>query len=297
MRAAELLLRIFHQARTSDGVGLQLRWDPPGVMEFPALEQTLVCIHSGPPAKLACRRDGKRYAGTSVQGDIDIIPARIPMRWQMFDQNDNTLVLSLPQSLLSAVTADLDLDDRRIEIRNRFQVRDTELAVLGWSMKRELELDCPSGRPYLEGLTLAAASRVVARHSSAEMRAAKIALRESRAGATGLDGRRLKQVLAFIEDQLAEDLSLGQIAAAAGLSVSRLKTVFRTSTGLPVHQYIIQRRLERAKDLLRKDHLSMADVAAAAGFAHQSHMARHMRRAMGLAPRALRRRWAAAAAA
>jgi AraC family transcriptional regulator len=118
-----------------------------------------------------------------------------------------------------------------------------------------------------------------------------------RADATGLDGRRLKQILSFIEDQLAENLSLAQIADAAGLSASRLKVLFRASTGLPVHQYVIQRRVERAKDLLRKDHLSVADVAAATGFAHQSHLARHMRRTMGLAPRALRRRSTAAAAA
>lgn len=288
--------KVLYQARTADGVGLELRWDPPGVTDFPAIEQTLVCVHSRGPAKLACRRDGRRYAGTSVHGDIDIIPAHTPMRWQMFDQNDNTLVLSLPQSLLSSIAADFDLDGR-IEIRNRFQIRDTELTTLGWSIKRELELGCPSGRPYLDGLTLAVASRVVARHSSVETFAARIARSEFRADATGLDGRRLKQVLSFIEEQLAEDLSLAQIAAAAGLSVSRLKTLFRASTGLPVHQYIIQRRVERAKDLLRRDHLSLADVAAASGFAHQSHMARHIRRAMGLAPRALRRRWTAASAA
>ena len=293
----QVLPKILYQARTSDNVGLQLRWDPPGVMDFPAIEQTLVCVHTGAPAKLACCRNGRRYAGTSVHGDIDIIPAQTPMRWQMFDQNDNTLVLSLPQSLLNSIAADLDVDGRQIEIRNRFQIRDTDLAVLGWSMKRELELGCPSGRPYLDGLTLAVASRVMARHSSGEIGAARIRRNQSRRDATSLDGRRLKQVLSFIEEQLAEELSLAQVAAAAGLSVSRLKVLFRTSTGLPVHQFIIQRRVERAKDLLRKDHLSMADVAAAAGFSHQSHMARHMRRAMGLAPRELRRRWSAASAA
>jgi AraC family transcriptional regulator len=59
--------------------------------------------------------------------------------------------------------------------------------------------------------------------------------------------------------------------------------------GVPVHQYLIQRRLEHAKNLLRRNGLSIAEIALAAGFAHQSHLARHMRRVMGVSPRAMQR--------
>jgi len=80
----------------------------------------------------------------------------------------------------------------------------------------------PSGRPYLDGLTLAVASRTVARHSSVEARATRMARNEFRRDAAGLDRRRLQQVVLFMEEQLAEDLPLAQIAAVAGLSASRL---------------------------------------------------------------------------
>ncbi|HEX2477512.1 MAG TPA: helix-turn-helix domain-containing protein, partial [Lacipirellulaceae bacterium] len=52
---------------------------------------------------------------------------------------------------------------------------------------------------------------------------------------------------------------------------------------------VIQRRVERAKTLLQYDGLSLIEVALAAGFAHPSHMARHMRRLLGLPPRAIKR--------
>jgi AraC family transcriptional regulator len=104
-----------------------------------------------------------------------------------------------------------------------------------------------------------------------------------------LSGHRLKQVLSFIEDQLAEDLSLDQIAVVARLSPSHLKPLFRQAMGMPVHQYVIQRRIDRARALLTQDNLTMAEIAAATGFAHQSHLARHIRRATGLAPNDLRR--------
>jgi AraC family transcriptional regulator len=59
--------------------------------------------------------------------------------------------------------------------------------------------------------------------------------------------------------------------------------------GRPVHRYVMERRVERAKTLLMQDRLTITEIALAAGFAHQSHMARHMRRVLGVAPRAMKR--------
>lgn len=272
---------ILAEAKTPGGVAFQLREDPRGVLDVPGLENLLVSIHLGAPARMACQRNGSRFLGTAVHGDIDIIPSRTPARWEMLDENDTALLLSLPESLLKTVANDLELDPVRLEIRNRFQVRDTELETLAWAVKREIELGYPSGRIYLDGLALAAASRLVTRYSSA----AKSLPQPNE----GLSGHKLKRVLAFIEESLAEDLSIEQIAAVAGVSASHLKTRFRKSLGMPLHQYVIQRRVERAKTLLMQDRHSIADVAQAVGFAHQSHMARHMRRVLGAPPKAIRR--------
>jgi len=280
---------ILAHARTAQGVAFQLRKDSMGVLDVPGLENVLISIHVGAPAKLACRRDGTRHIGTAVHGDIDIIPEHTPSRWEMHDENDMALLLSLPQSLLHTVARESGLDAARLEIRNRFQIRDTELEALSWGMKREMELGHPSGHLYLDGLTLAVASRLVSRHSSV----AKLISERNE----GLRGRRLKQVLSFIEEQLAEDLSLEQIAAVAGVSASHLATLFRISMGVPVHQYVIQRRVERAKTLLMQNGHSMAEIALAAGFAHQSHMAKHMRRVLGMPPQAIKRLLAEASSA
>ncbi|HXG90814.1 MAG TPA: AraC family transcriptional regulator [Blastocatellia bacterium] len=104
-----------------------------------------------------------------------------------------------------------------------------------------------------------------------------------------LSGRKLKEVLAFIEDNLSRDVSLANLAAAAGLSVSHFKTVFRESVGMPAHQYVIRRRVERAKGLLGEGNLPISQIAAEVGFAHQSHLAYHMRRVLGLSPKQVRK--------
>ncbi len=252
-----------------------------GILDVPGLEDVLICIHVGVPSKMACRRDDKQYLGTAVHGDIDIIPAQTASRWEMYDENDMALLLSLPQKFLYSIAEELEVNPSRIEIRNRFQVRDSELEALSWTIKREMESGCRSGRLYLDGLALAMASRLVTQHSSI----AKTPAERNE----GLSGHRLKQVLGFIEDQIGDDLSLEQIAAVAGVSPSHVRALFKTAMGISVHQYVIQRRVERAKTLLMQDGMSMAEIAAATGFAHQSHLARHMRRVLGVAPKAMKR--------
>lgn len=272
---------ILAQASTQKGVSFQLRKDPRGVLEVPELENALVSMHLGSPARVSCQRGGMKFAGTAVHGDIDIIPFRTSSRWEMHDDNDTAFLLSLPWAFLQEIASESGADGSKIELRNRFQVRDLELEAIAWAIKRELEMGFPSGRLYLDGIAVAAASRIVNCHSSAK--------KQARQRNEGLSGARLKRVLSFIEERLAEDLSLDQIAAVAGVSTSHVKGLFRKTMGMPVHQYVIQRRVELAKRLILEDQTSIADVALASGFSHQSHLARHMRRLLGMPPRALKR--------
>lgn len=266
---------------STQGIAFQLRKDPRSVLEVPGRDNTVIAIHIGPSANIACRRGGRWFRGTAVHGDIDIIPANTPARWEMFDKNDTAeLLVSLPPLLLDRILVDTRSSAFPIELRNRHQIRDSELETLCWAIQREMQADYPSGRLYLDGIGLAVASRLVTRHSSMEN------VLEVPNGV--LSGHRLKQVLAFIEDQLAEDLSLDQVASVAGLSPSYTRTLFRRATGVPLHQFIIQRRVELGRFLLLHSSLSIAEIAQTAGFAHQSHMARHMRRILGVTPRDLR---------
>lgn len=265
---------------SAQGIAFQLRKDYRGVLDVPGREDTLISIHIGSAAKLACRRCGRWFRGTAVHGDIDIIPANTPARWEMPDENAE-LLLSLPQPLLDSTIVDSDYPVSRVELKNRYQIRDSELETLCWAIQREMQADYPSGRLYLDGLGLAVASRLVTRHSSVG------SAREAPNGV--MSGHRLKHVLAFIEDQLAENISLHQIASVAGLSPSHTQTLFRRAMRVPLHQFIIQRRVELGRSLLLHSNLPIAEIAQTVGFAHQSHMARHMRRILGITPGDLRR--------
>src|SRR5438093_12127803 len=124
-----VLPRIFRQHKTTEGISLQLRWDPKGPLDLPGLEEVLLAIHIGPAAKLTCRRCGRYYSGTAVHGTIDVVPARSPFLWEAHDQNDRTLIVTLPQRLLHKVALESELDPKHMEIFNRFQIRERELEL------------------------------------------------------------------------------------------------------------------------------------------------------------------------
>jgi AraC family transcriptional regulator len=232
---------------------VRFRTDPPGVVEVPARDHPVVVIHVGPSVYIHCRRGPWSHCGLGVHGDIDIVPAGVPARWEM-KERDNVVLL--------------DVEDPGIELLNRFQIRDRKLEVLGQAMWKEMTAGHPNGPVYLDTLGLSVAEHLRARHSSCS---------PPRPAKGGLP--RLKRVLAYIEDNLSQDLRLKEIAAIAEVSVSHLKTTFRESVGLPVHRYVIERRVDRAQILLREGKLPVSRIAAETGFSHQSHLSYHLRRA------------------
>jgi len=99
----------------------------------------------------------------------------------------------------------------------------------------------------------------------------------------------LRILTEFIETHLDRKLHLADLATVAGVSVTRLKVLFRNSTGVPVHQYVVRRRVEFARALMTTSAMPASEIAVAAGFAHQSHMASTMRRMLGQTPRDIAR--------
>lgn len=251
-----------------------------GLTEIGAVPYAIVCMHLGPSVEVTCIRGGRMRHGREVAGELDIIPARTPSAWEA-KQAGTTLSMRVPDDLLRAVAADIGLDPANIDLADRFQLRDPVLEHIAWAIKADLESGSMSGRLFRESLSNAFAARLLQRHNRRSL-----PMRDTHGG---MSAWKLKLVVTYIEDNLESDLSLQEVSKVAGISVSHLKTLFRQSTGVPVHQYVLRRRVERAKLLLQDDGLSIAQVAFAAGFAHQSHLARHMKRLLGVTPAAARK--------
>src|SRR5262249_12624521 len=95
---------------------------------------------------------------------------------------------------------------------------------------------------------------------------------------------RLRAVVEYIEEHLGGCPTLAQLAPVVGLNPHHLARQFKAATGLPPHQYVIARRVERAKQLLQGGDVSLAEVAADAGFSDQSQFSHHFKRLVGVTP-------------
>jgi AraC family transcriptional regulator len=271
---------ITHFEYESENVSVRVVTDPAGRIETPPLPKPRIAIHLGSSVYMVCQRAGQKHGGLAVHGDIDIVPADTACVWEP-NGPDSALIVSINPEVLASAAEELGLSRDGLEVANRFQVRDSQIEHICWALKAEMERGYPTGRLFLDSLSTALAAALVRRHSSLASL--------PNASSTRMSGHRLRQVFTYIEDNLQQDLSLNQIAQAAGVSASHLKTTFRQLTGMPVHQYVIQRRVERAATLLVQGRLSISEVAHGAGFAHQSHLARHMQRLLGCSPKAVRR--------
>lgn len=107
----------------------------------------------------------------------------------------------------------------------------------------------------------------------------------------GLTSIKLTRVIEAIEDDLATNLSLAQLAELVDLSVPHFCRAFRQVVGCPPHTFILQRRIERATDFLRCTSQSVTDIALSCGFSSSSHFSNAFRRALGISPIEYRASW------
>lgn len=211
-----------------------------------------------------------------THGDIDLLPAGMEGSWDD-DADSKVLQLSLAPSLLQQTAEELGRNISEATLRPRLQVRDARIEAIGWAIKADLEAATPSEPLFIDLLANALAVRLI---ETASETAATSRTRSEPKFST----RQLRNLTDFIEGNLHRRLHLADLALAAGVSGTRLKTLFRNSTGSFVHQYVIRRRAEHARALLSTTAMPAIEVAAAAGFAHQSHMASTLRRVFGHTP-------------
>ena len=246
-----------------------------GRTHVPGSQTHRLGIHFGRAVNAHCQCDGRHSRRQQKHGDIDVVPAGLDGWWE--DDRDCTILrLTIRPELLHAAARELGRDPETVSLTPKFQLRDPRLETIAWAIKAEIEAAIPSDRTYAEMLGMALAIRLVESDGQKQI--------ETAGPSATLTSRQQRRLAEFIEDHIDQSLSLADLAAVAGLSVSHLKPLFRATFGMPVHKYVLTRRVERARLLLLAANMPIAQVALESGFAHQSHMAHWMRRILGLTP-------------
>ena len=208
---------------------------------------------------------------------LQIMPAAASPR-AYFPEPIELLHLNFPHERLadiaSAAPGALELIDPLAQF-------DPDIADTCHRLARELKTDCKMSQLHFDALTTSIGVQLVRRWSN---RGTKM-----KPFRGGLPPARLRRIEEFLTTHLADDIGLDALAAIADLSPKHFARAFRQSTGMPPHRWLIERRIDRAKALLRTADLSLAEIALSCGFADQSHFTRVFTAAIGTTPGAWRR--------
>ncbi|HAA27321.1 MAG TPA: AraC family transcriptional regulator [Cyanobacteria bacterium UBA8553] len=251
---------------------------PGNTVDFPPLTEHAIVLALTHQSRQVNQFDGGEYDGVQSPDDFFLLPAGVPAFFHWNIPHDVLALMIHPKGLQQVATETECLNPDQVELRSVLLSHDPQLAAIARSFHAEMNQAGIGGRLYSESL-----ANILNIHLLRHYCTQAIALRKYNGG---LSQRSLQQVLDYIHSHLERDLSLDTLANLANLSKFHFIYLFKQSKGMTPHQYVIQQRIQRAKELLSDQKLAISEIGLACGFANQSHFTRLFRKHTGMAPKA-----------
>ena len=191
----------------------------------------------------------------------------------------NALFLALEPVFVSRVAEGLELDSDRIELVEQRRIIDPTLCHIALALRAGVQSGAALDRMYREALSTALAVHLLREYGAVGL------VPKTQYGR--LPRAKLARAVEYIQDQLEADLTVSGIAQAVGMSRNHFTKLFKGSTGQTPHQYVVDARVKKAKELLTTGKFTISEAAHHVGFVDQSHLTRHFKRVFGLPPKRL----------
>jgi AraC family transcriptional regulator len=213
---------------------------------------------------------------------ICVTPAGTTAQWQHSGHPEILQVYLRDSVYAAAVNEMYGCETSTAQIVPRFAILDPLLEQLAIGIVTALRDGSVQDGLYVDTLAQMMAVHLARHHSS---RSSTVGARLERP----ISNARMRRVVDFIEENLDRDLSLQVMAVEAEISPLYLPRAFKTAIGQSPHQYVLQRRIQKAKNLLMSTDIPIADIALAVGFSSQSHLSNWFLRLVGVSPASYRR--------
>ncbi len=243
--------------------------------EFPEtlLEKHLVSLNLGPEAMSDACFEGQSWAThLTPHHGVGVFPAQLPYAMRSHHSRE-FLMLELAPDFVENV---LDSAAPNCELRPVIGAQDPFAKHVLLALAEEARTCEPSGVLRAESLATALITHLATRVSPSSAHVAALA------------SPKLRRVLDYISSRLDSPLALRTLAGVADMELFRFSRAFKQSTGLSPHRYVMEARINRAKELLRNREMSITDIALETGFATPSHFSVTFRRIANQTPRAYR---------
>jgi AraC family transcriptional regulator len=248
----------------------------------PAIHHPFLIYHLTRPTVVMRKIEGSaRERALIGPRRISLTPGEATTRWQ-HSGHPEILQVYLRQSVFEAAVSQMyGCDATGAQIVPRFAILDPLLEQLAIAIATALKDGNSDDVLYIDTLAQMMAVQLAKHHSKRSQAA--------RAAAKPAPGKKIRRLMDFIEEHLDGDLTLEVMAGELQISALYLPRAFKSAVGQSPHRYVLGRRVERAKTLLRNTDSPVADVALSSGFSSQSHLSNWFLRMMGVSPAAYRR--------
>jgi AraC family transcriptional regulator len=257
------------------GINLELQEQPPGETPEFCLNHDVVVVNPVSRFQVEQVSEGTRQKALFFPGVVAICPKHQSKRF-LWDRQIQVLSLNLKPDLLVTNAIEL-LEKDDVELVPHLCLEDGLILHIGMALQAQLQSQGRRSRLYAETITNALIVHLLQHYSTHK--------NQVKHSVSSLPRHKLKLVIDYIDDNLGRELSLPELAAIVQLSQYHFCHAFKQAIELSPHQYLIQQRVERAKQLLKQKEMTIGEVAIACGFAHQSHLNRHFKRLTGITPK------------
>lgn len=249
-------------------------------MEQPPLDHNYVALHLGGAKRVSRRGDGPARTANAGLGSITVVPAGTRFAWTTEGPIGFAHIYVTPAAVDRLVIEEFDREPRATDLIDCVGHDAPLLGALYRGLLDELERPSFAPRLALDTLLRGFMVRLLCECST---------LPDNRSAARhALAPWRLRRAVDFVEANLGADIALADIAAVAGSSPFHFTRAFHIATGFPPYRYLVRRRIERARVLLREP-LSVVEVATRCGFRSPRQFAAMFKRTLGVSPARYRR--------
>jgi AraC family transcriptional regulator len=244
------------------------------------VREHLLGVHLCGSVNLLQSRGGRTHVRRVRAGETTITSAGAPKRFQHGGDNVVILVRLAPAFVHGLAGEEYAQDPSRFEVLDNPGTPDPTLLALGNALLAGLGLEGFPARMRVDSLKVQLATHLLRHYCTAPPASSRPLPR--------LSPHRLQRALDYIDSNLREDISLAQVAQALAMSPSHFAHAFRQTTGIPPHRFVLGRRIEHAKSLLRETDLPITEIAHRIGCANPSHFSMMFHRTTGQSPRDFR---------
>ena len=234
-----------------------------------------VTVYGG-TSRTVVRTDGAaEYDGHDIVGHVSFIPAERQNRGWYKGEILRCLSLEIPQDWFTKCLNGRELSS--VEFFPATNRLDPLIFHTMAALREEAEIGGPAGRLFAETAAALIALHLLRRYSN-------VGTTTAMADPHKISAAVLERTIEFMEAHLGAELTLDQLAKVANMPVSSFIRGFRNATLVSPHKYVIHRRIERSKQLLKSSDISIAEIAYRLGFSSQSHFSSVFRSCVGESP-------------